>query len=102
MSTVILYLPPPTPASTRVTLFGGSGIVNFDTSMVQVPTSRLTGSANAGGIEINNARRPEMIEAVRDMTALLFFADYSECSPGARAESACFIPDGLLSTPRDV
>ena len=68
-----------------VTLFGGSGIVNFDTSTVQVPTSRLTGPANAGGIEINNVTRPEMIEAVRDVTALLFFADYRECPPQGRA-----------------
>src|SRR6185312_8016833 len=71
MFTVILYLLPPTSASTMVTLFGGSGIVNFDTSRVHVPTSRLTEAANAGTIPINNVTKPEMIEAVRDMTALL-------------------------------
>src|SRR5580704_446436 len=41
MFTVILNLPLPTSASVIVTLLGGFGIFNFDTSIVHVPRRRL-------------------------------------------------------------
>jgi hypothetical protein len=55
-----------------VTLFGGCGMDNFDTSTLHVPISRCPSPAKAGAMETSIIRTLEMTAAVRPMMTLLF------------------------------